>query len=101
MLYFFLFAASIIPTQATPDTPTAIPFGRLLLMLHETGSLESENPSKKEVGAVTLRAATALTQQAGIIILSPAIWQNLLFRKHWFATELTKPGSFASFLLKD
>ncbi|MDQ5940338.1 MAG: hypothetical protein QG632_64 [Candidatus Dependentiae bacterium] len=101
MLYFFLFAASIIPTQATPDTPTAIPFGRLLLMLHETGSLESENPSKKEVGAVTLRAATALTQQAGIIILSPAIWQNLLFRKHWFATELTKPGSLASLLLKN
>jgi len=100
ILYLAFCTTALDASPCATEQPTALPFGRLLLMLHETNSLDSENPAKKEVGPVTLRAGTALAQEAGILILSPAIWQNLLFRKHWFACELTKPGSLASLLCK-
>ncbi|MDQ5890274.1 MAG: hypothetical protein QG604_148 [Candidatus Dependentiae bacterium] len=93
-------ASSLISPLSAETPPTALPTGHLILLLHETEKLASENPSKKEIGAVTMRAATAIAQQAGIIILSPAIWQNLLFRRHWFAGQLTKPGSLCSLLRK-
>lgn len=88
--FFILFIS--LGAAAMPQ-PTAMQSGRLVLLLHETGSAGAENQNKQEVGAVTMRAAIALAQEAGIIVTSPTIWANLLSRCASFKTASKKPGS--------
>jgi hypothetical protein len=78
------------------EIPTALPRGRLILLLHEDATLTGESPAQKQIGPITIRAATALHQQPGILILSPAIWHNLLYRKQWYETQIRNTGSLAS-----
>lgn len=67
---------------AAPVSATSIlPPGRCVLLFHELSELKQENPTSPHIGAVTMRAATVIAQQTGIIILSPAIWYNLLYRR--------------------
>lgn len=91
ILSCFFFSSGISATQ-----PSAVAPGRLVLLLHEAQNLGSENPAKKEYGPITMRAAQAIAQKAGILFLSPAIWENLLFRRQWFASQLEHEGSLAS-----
>jgi len=96
--YFFL--SFILTVWLTASPATALQPGRLIILLHETGSAGTENQSKKEIGAVTMRAAIAIAQEAGIIITSPAIWANLLARCAIFNTAAEKPGSLPNLFKK-
>ena len=60
-----------------------LPFGRLILALHE-GEPGYEAVTEEHVGVLTMQTATAIEQQAGIIIMSPTIWHNLHHRRFAF-----------------
>jgi len=92
--FLLLFAGTLL--CQTPEIPTALPAGRLLFFLHEDAALNGESPTQKNIGPITIRTATALHQKPGILIVSPQIWHNLLYRKQWFDTQLKNTGSLTS-----
>jgi len=96
MLYALLFILSPTLLCQSPEAPTALPQGRLLLMLHEDAALSGESPAQKNIGPITIRTATALHQQPGIVIVSPHIWHNVLYRKQWYETQLHNTGSLTA-----
>jgi len=100
ILFFAVSTYFGLALPAAHEEPTALPQGNLMLLLHEDAGDASESPTPKEIGAVTLRAATALTQKAGIVALSSTIWENLLFRINWFENQLQREGSLAFLLDK-
>lgn len=67
--------------------PSVFPQGNLILCLHELDQLGPEDPANKTIGALTMRLGAAISQQAGIIVTSPALWHNLWYHRQHVERE--------------
>jgi len=91
-----LFVLTTVGLNGLNEAPGVFKPGRALFFLHEITEINAEQPHKKEIGGVTLQAISAFAQEAGILVLSPTIWLNILTRWQQAEQMLAKKKSLFS-----